>query len=302
MAESGTLRQLDDAGPLRAPVLVASFVRKNGINTTAAAALMHRIRARDLQPVAEFEPEGFFDFTQSRPRVRNEGDERVIEWPRNRIHLERGAEGGRDALIVSGIEPHLRWRSFSEDLGAYARSIGVEAVLIVRTFPANVPHTRPVLLRLTTTSERIASELSLTALTPSYEGPIDIGEVVATDLAGSGASIGGMTALVPNYLGVIPNPMAVLGITRTLDRLLGVETPSDAYEEAAASVRSQADEQMAASAEVRDAVRDMEEQYESIARSANAAESDLPPVSDILEDLERFFANDGDREPPSSPV
>lgn len=295
MAESEILRRLEDVGTLHKPLLVASFVRKNGINTTAAAALMHRIRSHDLQPIAQFDPEQFFDFTQSRPQVRNEGDTRVIEFPRNRVHLERATEGGRDALIVSGIEPHLRWRHFSEELTNFARSFDVEAVLILRSFPANVPHTRPVLLRLTTTSEELSGELGLPQLQPSYEGPIDIGEVVASELAASGVAIGGMTVLVPNYLGVVPNPMAVLGVTRTLDRLIGAETPTGQYEEAADNVRAQADEQMQASAEVREAVEAMEEQYESIAGAAGEEDSDLPSVSDLLEDVERFLSNEGDR-------
>ena len=236
MTESEILRRLEDVGTLHKPLLVASFVRKNGINTTAAAALMHRIRSHDLQPIAQFDPEQFFDFTQSRPQVRNEDGGRVIEFPRNRVHLERATEGGRDALIVSGIEPHLRWRHFSEQLTSFARSVDVEAVLILRSFPANVPHTRPVLLRLTTTSEELSGELGLPQLQPSYEGPIDIGEVVASELAASGVAIGGMTVLVPNYLGVVPNPMAVLGVTRTLDRLIGAETPTGQYEEAADNV------------------------------------------------------------------
>ncbi|MXZ45951.1 MAG: PAC2 family protein [Chloroflexi bacterium] len=295
MTESEVLRQLEDVGTLHKPLLVASFVRKNGINTTAAAALMHRIRSHDLQPIAQFDPERFFDFTQSRPQVRTEGDERVIEFPRNRVHLEPASEGGRDALIVSGIEPHLRWRHFSAELTAFARSLDVEAVLILRSFPANVPHTRPVLLRLTTTSEELSGELGLPQLQPSYEGPIDIGEVVASELAESGVAIGGMTVLVPNYLGVVPNPMAVLGVTRTLDRLIGAETPTGQYEEAAENVRAQADEQMQVSAEVREAVEAMEEQYESIAGAAGEDDSELPSAGDLLEDVERFLSNEGDR-------
>ena len=298
MAEPEALHQLQDVGTLHQPVLVASFVRKNGVNTTAAASLMHRISTHDLQPIAEFDAQPFFDFTQSRPRVRNSGDERVIEWPRNRVHLERAGDGGRDALIVSGIEPHLRWRDFSKALGEFASSLGVESVLILRSFPAAVPHTRPVLLRLTTTSELMANELGLAQLAPSYEGPIDIGEVVASGLGAAGVAIGGMTALVPNYLGVVPNPMAVLGITRTLDRILQTETPSGDFEEAAESVRARADEQMQVSDEVREAVQAMEEQYESIAgaTSRNAGDaSDLPSASELLDDVERFLSNEGDR-------
>jgi hypothetical protein len=296
---SESLRRLEDLEAVRDPVLVASFVRKNGVNTTAAASLAHRIRVHSARPVAEFDAQPFFDFTQSRPQVRMEGERRRIDWPQNRVHLERGAEGGRDAFIIAGIEPHLHWRGFSEALREFASSHGVQSALILRSMPATVPHTRPALLRLTTRNEALAGELGLTPLQPSYEGPIDIGEVLLTDLAGAGSASAGVTALVPNYLGVVPNPMAVVELTRVLDRLLHTHTETGDFEEAAANVRAQADEQMEHSPEVRDAVRGMEEQYESLAgltqdAEADAGASELPSADELLGDVERFLANEAD--------
>ncbi len=290
------LRRLQDVEGLRDPVLVVAFVRKNGVNSTAAAALRHRIATHDSAAVAEFDPQPFFDFTQSRPQVRVSGEERTIDWPENRVHLERGTDGGRDALVISGVEPHLRWRDFSAALLEFASSHGVRSVVVVRSFPATVPHTRPALLRLTTASEPLAEALGLPALRPSYEGPIDIGEVIATELVGEDRASGGITALVPNYLGVVPNPMAVLEVTRVLDRLLGAQTAPGDFDEAVARVREQADEQMEQSPEVRDAVRQMEEQYESMPgmdRAADDDASDLPSADDLLGDVERFLANGG---------
>ena len=287
------LRRVED---LRDPVLLAAFVRKNGVNTTAAAALRHRIRVHSLEAIAEFDPQPFFDFTQSRPQVRVSREGRSIDWPENRVHLERGAEGGRDALVISGVEPHLQWRGFSEALLEFASSHGVRWALIVRSFPATVPHTRPVVLRLTTASEPLSDALGLPALRPSYEGPIDIGEVLASAVAGEEGASGGITALVPNYLGVVPNPMAVLEVTRALDRLMGTQTTAGEFEQAAANVRAQADAQMEQSPEVREAVHQMEEQYESLAGSASgdAGASDLPSTEELLGDVERFLANEGD--------
>ena len=298
MAETELLRRLKPVDGLRDPVLLAAFVRKNGVNSTAATALRHRIHTHHLEAIAEFDPQPFFDFTQSRPQVRVSGAERSIDWPENRVHLEHGAEGGRDALVIAGIEPHLHWRGFSEALLEFASSHGVRSALIVRSFPATVPHTRPALLRLTTASEELAEALGLPALRASYEGPIDIGEVLVSALASEGGACGGITALVPNYLGVVPNPMAVLEVTRVLDRLVGAETAPGDFEQAATSVRTQADEQMAQSPEVRDAVREMEEQYESMAAMGREDEdggtSDLPSADELLGDVERFLANEGD--------
>ena len=293
------LRQLRRVEGLRDPVLLAAFVRKNGVNTTAAAALRHRIRVHDLEAIAEFDPQPFFDFTQSRPQVRVSGRERSIDWPENRVHLERGAKGDRDALVISGVEPHLHWRGFSEALLEFASSHRVRWALIVRSFPATVPHTRPVLLRLTTASEQLSDALGLPALRPSYEGPIDIGEVVASAVAGEGGASGGITALVPNYLGVVPNPMAVLEVTSVLDRLMGTQTTPGEFEQAATNVRAQADEQMEQSSEVREAVHQMEEQYESMAGMGSASDddagaSDLPSADELLGDVERSLANEGD--------
>lgn len=294
MTDGGPLRTLEDFGALRDPVLVAAFVRKNGVNTTAAAALAHRIRAHDLPAVAEFDPQPFFDFTQTRPRTLYRDGERVLEWPRNRVHLERAGEGGRDALIVSGVEPHLRWGGFRDALGAFAAEHGVRSALIVRSFPAAVPHTRPVLVRLTTMNERLAEGLGLPPLRPAYEGPIDVGEVVASALA-DGASAGA-TAFVPNYLGVVPNPLAVLELTKALDRLLRVRTPAREFEDAAGRALARAEEQMAESSEVREAVRAMEEQYEALAAGGEGAEA-LPSADELLDDVERFLASEGDASP-----
>ena len=122
-----------------------------------------------------------------------------------------------------------------------------------------------------------------------------------TALAAEGGASGGVTALVPNYLGVVPNPMAVLEVTRVLDRLIGTRTASGDFEQAASSVRVQADQQMEQSPEVRDAVREMEEQYESMAAMGreddDAGASDLPLADDLLGDVERFLANEGENSP-----
>ena len=125
-------------------------------------------------------------------------------------------------------------------------------------------------------------------------------ESLRLNSGGDGTS-GGVTALVPNYLGVAPNPMAVIALTRALDRMLGVSTGVADYEEAAANVRAQADEQMARSSEVRDAVRAMEEQYESMAGTlqggrGDEGSSDLPSADELLGDVERFLASESDED------
>ena len=299
MVEPSPLQITDamaEAGELRQPVLVASFVRRNGFNSTAVATLSQFARHHDAKLVAEMDPDQFYDFSVTPPAVKPEGDQRVIEWPKNEILLVRAPESLRDVLVLTGMEPNLRWPTFSEALHGFVQQYSIERLLVLRTWPGAVPHTRPAMLRLTTASEQLAFELGLPSLENNYRGPVDLGGLLSSLHGNAGGMTGGLTAVVPNYLGVVPNPFAMLAMTEVLDRLAGSETPLDDVQETADELRGRADEEMANSEEFRDAVQEMERSYENVASdftgtgTGTTAESDeLPSSDDILRDVERFL-------------
>ena len=154
-------------------------------------------------------------------------------------------------------------------------------------------HTRPVVLRLTTDSTALASELQLNAREADYQGPLDFPGLLSAELTNRGLVTAGLTALVPNYLGVVPNPMAMVALTEVLDRLAGTVTDLGEVREAAESLRARADEAIGQSEEMRTAVGEMEASYESVVEELGAqrpiAESGLPDASELLRDGERFL-------------
>lgn len=298
MVEPSPLRVTDamaEAGELRQPVLVASFVRRNGFNSTAVATLSQFARHHEAKLVAEIDPDQFYDFSVTPPSVRPEDDQRVIDWPKNEIVLVRAPESLRDVLVLTGMEAHLRWPTFSEALHDFLREHAVDRLLVLRTWPGAVPHTRPAMLRLTTKSEELAEELGLPSIENNYRGPVDLGGLLSSVHGNAGGLTGGLTAVVPNYLGVVPNPFAMLALTEVLDRFAGSETPLDEVQETADELLARADEEMANSDEFRDAVEEMERSYESVASDFTGATSgddqgdELPSSDDILRDVERFL-------------
>jgi proteasome assembly chaperone (PAC2) family protein len=298
MAEPSPLRITDamaDAGELRQPILVASFVRRNGFNSTAVATLSEFARHHEAELVAQMDADQFYDFSVTPPAVRTEGDQRVIEWPKNEVVLVRAPESLRDVLVLTGIEPHLRWPTFSDAIHDFLREYSIEELLVLRTWPGAVPHTRPAMLRLTTTSEKLATELGLPSLENNYRGPVDLAGLVSSLHGNDGGVTGGLTAVVPNYLGVVPNPFAMLALTEVLDRLAGSETPLDDVQVTADELRTRADEEMRNSEEFRDAVEEMERSYENVSSSftgagtADEERDELPSSDDILRDVERFL-------------
>ena len=102
---------------------------------------------------------------------------------------------------------------------------------------------------------------------------------------------------MPNYLGLVPNPMATVALTEVLDRLAGVATDIDEVREAEANLQDRADEAMRESEELRAAVEGMEENYQSVIEELGAqrpiGDADLPDASELLRDVERFLNSEG---------
>jgi hypothetical protein len=300
MAERSPLRITDamaELGELRQPILVASFVRRNGFNSTAVAALSQFARYHEATLVAAMDPDLFYDFSITPPAVRSDGDQRIIDWPRNEILLIRTPESLRDVLVLTGMEPSLRWPTFSDALHDFLSDYAIDELLVLRTWPGAVPHTRPAMLRLTTASEQLATDLGLPSIENNYRGPVDLGGLLSSLHGNAGGRTGGLTAIVPNYLGVVPSPFAMLALTEVLDRLADSETPLDDVQVTADELRGRANEEMMNSEEFRDAVQEMERNYENVAGDFTGAsaitvidESDeLPSSDDILRDVERFL-------------
>jgi len=287
-----TLRELDD---LRSPLLVATFVRRNGFNSTAAATLAQYAQHHEAEIVADLDPDTFYDFTVVPPTVHPEDGQRIVEWPKNELRLVRVEGSHRDVIVLAGIEPHLRWQAFAEALNGYITQHSISDLVVLRTWPAAVPHTRPTVMRLSASNDQIAAKLGIKANQTPYRGPVDFGGVISAVHSNAGGASAGLTAVVPNYLGVVPNPYAMVALTRSVDQLAGTETPVDDFQEAADQLGVRADEEMEKSDDLRTAVHELEDNYESIVEQMTGEVVDtedndeLPSPDELLRDVERFL-------------
>src|SRR5690606_26011040 len=79
-----------------------------------------------------------------------------LTWPT--IELRHGQDpDGRDALLLVGSEPDVRWRAFAADVAELALRFGTRLVVGFGAFPAPVPHTRPSRLATTATTPELAA-------------------------------------------------------------------------------------------------------------------------------------------------
>ena len=288
------IRPLADLGPLRDPILVAGFADHGG--ATAAAAVQYLVDQWDARPIAEVDPDELFDFTVRRPTVRLDDEgRRVLDWPTSRFYLATPPGAGRDVVLLVGIEPHLRWRTFCEAVASFMAEAGITTGVLLGSYGGPTPHTRPTPVRLTAGDEALAERFGLPLTAPTYEGPTSIVGVLNVHLRAAGFSNAALIAMTPFYVGADPNPHAAITLIEALDRGLGTSTPVAALREQAQALDRHAEQAVRESQQIRTLVQSLEQQYDWIGGSKGAQQQaptatiELPASEDVVAGVEAFL-------------
>ncbi len=324
--EEGGDIEFDRLGTLTSPVAIAAFEGWNDAGEAASGVISHLGIAWQAQPIAAIEPEDFYDFQVTRPVVEITGGriERLV-WPTTRLSVARagalaqapaaadGAEPAagpehvadrdgdgqaaapngtgldKDIILVHGIEPNMRWRSFTSELVQGLADLGVESVILLGALLADAPHTRPVPVSVGASDPKLSA--TLTAPFSDYKGPTGILGVVQHALSGAGIPAVSLWASVPHYVATPPNPKATLALLRGVEDILDAPLPlADLADEARAWERG-VDELAQQDSEVAEYVRTLEEAKDA---------TDLPQASGdaIAREFERYLRRRGRRGEP----
>jgi len=265
---------------LREPVLVAAFEGWNDAAEAASGVLDHLLEVFDGQLVAEVDPEDYYDFQVNRPSITiGEQGIRDIEWPGTRLYTVCPPDGP-DLIVVRGVEPSMRWRSFVSEIVGLAFELDVDHAVTLGALLADSPHTRPVPVTGIASDAGLARQLTLE---PSrYEGPTGVVGVLTEALAHAGISTVSYWAAVPHYVSQAPCPKATLELLRHLEDALPLAVPHGDLEEDAVAWERSVDELAAADDEVAEYVKSLEEARDT---------ADLPEASGdaIAREFERYL-------------
>lgn len=265
---------------LHDPIVVAAFSGWNDAGNAASAAVEHLADAYEADLAVELDPDDFYDYQVNRPEVSlTEDGERVISWPTTRIKTAKLA-GGRDLILVDGIEPNLRWGQFGGLITSALRSADPSKVIMLGALLADTPHTRPVPVTCTTRDVSLMEAYGFTEST--YEGPTGIVGVLAEQLSRAGMPTVSLWAAVPHYVSHPPCPKATLAILSQLERLLDVPLDFGELPELARAWERGVNELAADDSEVAEYVSQLEEQTDA---------TDLPEASGdaIAAEFERYL-------------
>lgn len=279
MIEFEALPELED------PVLVAAFEGWNDAGDAASDAIDHLREVWGAQPLAEMDPEDYYDYQVNRPTIAfDDSGVRRLTWPTTRLYVARLPLATRDVVLVHGIEPNMRWRQFTDELLGLCTELGVSMAVTMGALLSDSPHTRPVPVTGTATDSGTARRLGVE---PShYEGPTGIVGVLQDACSRRGLPSVSLWAAVPHYVAQSPSPKATLALVRRVEDLLDVPVPLGELVEDARAWELGVDELAAEDEEVADYVRQLEEARDT---------TDLPEASGeaIAREFERYLRRRG---------
>src|SRR3981189_1750612 len=226
--------RIDSHPKLDRPVLIAAFRGWNDGGQGASLAGAYLARAWDGIEFASIDPENFYDFQSTRPMVSLvDGQQRQIDWPGNTFMYAPARGSGRDAIILLGVEPNLRWRTFCEHVTRVATEFGVELVITLGSLLADGPHTRPAPVTGSATDPKLIDLLGLQA--SRYEGPTGVVGVLHDACTQAGVSSAGLWGGGPHYVSLTPSPRAAKALVDRLADLLEADVDTAELDEAAES-------------------------------------------------------------------
>src|SRR5437763_4950886 len=225
----------------RRPVLFAAFRGWGDGGQGATLVGGYLARQWSAEAFAEIDPENFYDFQAVRPNVSlEEGLTRKLEWPSNTFLHAPIPDLDRDAVVLLGVEPNLRWKTYSQLVLDLAQELGVEMVVTLGSLLADVPHTRPAPVSAAASDSALVEELGVE---PSrYEGPTGIVGILLDACRQAGLPAVSLWAAVPHYASLARSPRGALAPCTRLGELVGTEVDVAELEQAAQEYTEQVTE------------------------------------------------------------
>jgi proteasome assembly chaperone (PAC2) family protein len=234
---------------------------------------------------AAIDPEEFYDFSVTRPRVRlSDGLTRHLDWPEGELQAASPTGSVHDVVFLHAAEPQLRWRTYAATVVGLATSLGVELAITLGGLGAEVSHTRPVRVSGSAANPELVDRLGLER--SRYEGPTGIVGVLHDALGRAGIPSASLWANVPHYVSGTPSPKAALALVRRTANLLGVSPVLRDLEEAAAAYERQVTAVVAEDEDIAAYVQRLEELGPDDEDDGGLG---WPPGDGLADEVERFL-------------
>jgi len=287
---------------LKNSILVAAFEGWNDAADAATSAVRYLAEQFSAEPFATLDPEEFYVFTDTRPQTRvGEDGNREITWPTNQLAALSNLPGlDRSLVTLVGVEPDLKWRTFTDSLLEICRRCNVTEVLLIGALVGPVPHTRPVsLIGSATNSERLEKirEIGAVSNRPPYEGPTGIIGMFSARCQQENIPLVSFWGTTPSYLTASPNWKVTAALLEAINKVIGFGLDLSNLQALSRRFENQVSQAVARDEQVTAFVQALEEQYAMDEENGGqpiftdeheaADDTELPNAELLIQELEK---------------
>ena len=278
---------------LRDPVLIISLEGWVDAGLGASAAMSSLLGSSPTDLVATFDADELLDQRARRPIARIvDGVTTELRWPE--IELRAGVDGqGRDILYLTGPEPDVQWRSFTDAVYDLCLRFDVTTVVGLGAFPAPAPHTRPVKLAATVPSSSTHLLENVGLVPGELEVPAGITFALEQRLEDTGIDMITLWARVPHYVAAMAFPQASAALVEGIIEITGLQLSSGDLHAAADAARRQVDDLISSNPEHVAMVRALEVSLDA-SEGNTLGVDEIPSGDELAAELEQFLRGDQD--------
>ncbi|MCY3961795.1 MAG: PAC2 family protein [bacterium] len=280
-SELVTVHQMPD---LADPVLVMALDGwvDAGYGMRNAAEIM--TQPDDGVLVASFDADLLIDHRARRPTMTvRDGRVDDIRWPAISLQVVHDLDQ-QEFLMLHGPEPDFRWQAFCTAVDEVVQRLGVARAVTLGAYPAAVPHTRPVRLSATGTSQNLIERFGSPQGT--LEVPAGIGAALSKRFEVAGLETVSVWAQVPHYASGSPFPAAAAALFQGLRAVADLRFDSAPLIAEGLEVSRKLDAMIAQNASHQRLVGQLESAYDA---SAGEQDTEIPTGDELAEELERFL-------------
>jgi hypothetical protein len=286
-------------------LLVVAFEGWNDAGEAASGAVRTLKELLDLYPIAEVDPEDYFDYQFNRPSVApDENGDRQLVWPGVTIYgptkpnsapakgiaddagLGVSADNGSNIYLLLGTEPSRGWKTFTSEILDVIETNDITSIVFLGAMLADVPHSRPISVFTSSENADVRAKLGLER--SGYEGPVGILSVLGDAAEKAGILTMSIWASVPHYVHNAPSPKATLALIDKLEEIVDVVIPRGELVTEAAAWESGID----ALAGDDD---DMASYIEQLEQARDTVDSPEASGEAIAQEFEKYLRRGGDK-------
>ncbi|PWH05732.1 PAC2 family protein [Brachybacterium endophyticum] len=248
----------------------------------------HVLNSLENRVVGRLDMDQVHDYTGNRPVVTLDRDE-FTDYERPEILLHEVTDpSGETFFLLTGPEPSFQWERVASSLRIVVEQLGIETTLVAQGFPAPVPHTRA--LQVSRFAGDRADISHPRPVPATFRLRSSFTSLLTMRLHDAGHTVVGLAVQVPQYLHELDYPDAAISLLRAVHEEGGPEIAIGALAPMAENVRESIAQQVAASPQLQEMVRSLEENADRMGIGAPIDDSEVPDAEEIAAEIEKYLA------------